>query len=277
MKNLIITLSLFLLIFTSCDKSEDTTIKFQDKEKNTTLVAAKKLSAQHDSIVLEMLNTDKQRKSLGLKAPSSMDENLDFVEVFNIIQEVTGVRPIVLENSSLANQILKSNSNNDNLYINLDVENLELIEYATSIRVANYLDQVDLIKQDSTKTISEMIDLISEIQMKLSQDPKATQEEIELFYNTTEILKGSLRLWFNERSINQKLSNRYCAKSVVKWSFWKKLAFVASADALGGILGAFTGGIVTVSGVAVYVPPSPAGAVVGAASLSYIASKMVGW
>jgi len=130
------------------------------------------------------------------------------------------------------------------------------------------------------KQFQKKNNLISEIQTKISLDPNATLDDIKVFYNTTEILKGSLSLWNNENSMNQvKMNNMgiYYAKPLSKWSFWAKLGFVAAADALGGVLGTFAGGIVTVGGVPMYVPSGPTGTVAGAAALSYIASKMVGW
>ena len=65
--------------------------------------------------------------------------------------------------------------------------------------------------------------------------------------------------------------------SVRDWSFWKKLGFVSAADAVGGVLGLFLGGYIVVNGILVYLPAGATGMVGGAAALSYIAAKMVGW
>lgn len=119
-----------------------------------------------------------------------------------------------------------------------------------------------------SKTITEKINLISGIQIKISQDSKATLNDIEIFYNTTEILKGSLSLWYNENSMNevkQSISGIYYAKPITKWSFWAKLGFVAGADALGGRKqGDISWRCCYCYGVPMYVPSGPTGTVTGA-------------
>lgn len=267
------------LTLASCNNTEDLKPSNQN-EIERIKQNAKSISLSHDSLVLEMIYVEKQKIKQKLKSTSNVETNLNLSEVCDVIEEVTGVRPIILGNLSSVKQMYRSSNSDENMSINFDVEELNLSDYATSEILADYFKQIDYIKKDSSNTISEKINLISEIQIKISQDSKATLNDIEIFYNTTEILKGSLSLWNNENSTNlvkQSTSGIYYAKPLSEWSFWAKLGFVAAADALGGVLGTFVGGIVTVGGVPMYVPSGPTGTVVGAASLSYIASKMVGW
>lgn len=267
------------LTLASCNNTEDLKPSNQN-EIERIKQNAKSISLSHDSLVLEMIHVEKQKIKQKLKSTSNVETNLNLSEVCDVIEEVTGVRPIILGNLSSVKQMYRSSNSDENMSINFDVEELNLSDYATSEILADYFKQIDYIKKDSSNTISEKINLISEIQIKISQDSKATLNDIEIFYNTTEILKGSLSLWNNENSTNlvkQSTSGIYYAKPLSEWSFWAKLGFVAAADALGGVLGTFVGGIVTVGGVPMYVPSGPTGTVVGAASLSYIASKMVGW
>ena len=95
-----------------------------------------------------------------------------------------------------------------------------------------------------------------------------------------EILKGSMNLWnlYGEDAISfGSDSGIMFSKSMTKWSFFKKLAFVAAADAVGAIVGHFLGGYLIINNVPVYVPAGPQGSIVGLATLSVIAAKMVGW
>ena len=279
MKKLIYIVAFVAFTLVSCDKNDNlkssNQIAIEQIKQN-----AKAISSSHDSLVLEMINVEKQKIKEKIKSTNNVNSNLNLTEICDVIEEVTGVRPIVLGNMSTTKQLSKSMNNDDDLSINFDVDKLELAEYATSDIITEYLKLLDYIKQDRAKTTSEKNNLISEIQTKISLDPNATLDDIKVFYNTTEILKGSLSLWNNENSMNQvKMNNMgiYYAKPLSKWSFWAKLGFVAAADALGGVLGTFAGGIVTVGGVPMYVPSGPTGTVAGAAALSYIASKMVGW
>ena len=214
------------------------------------------------------------------KSTINVEANLNLQEVFDVIEEVTGVRPIILGNESSVKQKSKSSNDVENFSINLDVMELNISDYATSDILAEYFKQIDYVKIDSTKTISERINLISDIQVRFSQDSKATLNDIEIFFNTTEILKGSLILWNNENSSNhvkQEISGIYYAKPIKEWGFFAKLGFVAAADALGAVAGTFVGGIITVGGVPMYVAPGPIGTAAFAAALSFLAAKMVGW
>ena len=279
MKKIFYIFALVAFTLASCNNKEDlkpsNQIEIERIKQN-----AKSISLSHDSLVLEMIKVEKQKIKQKLKSTSNVVTNLNLSEVCDVIEEVTGVRPIILGNSSSVKQMSKSSNDDDNLSISYDVEKLNLSDYATSDILSDYFEQIDYVNQDSSKTITEKINLISGIQIKISQDSKATLNDIEIFYNTTEILKGSLSLWYNENSMNevkQSISGIYYAKPITKWSFWAKLGFVAGADALGGVLGTFLGGVVTVGGVPMYVPSGPTGTVTGAAALSYIATKMVGW
>lgn len=279
MRNIFYIFAIMAITLTSCDNKENlkpsNQIAIERIKQN-----AKSLSLSHDSLVLEMIKVEKQKIKQKIKSSSNVESNLNISEVCDVIEEVTGIRPIVLSNNPSGKQMLNSINNEENLSINFDVDKLNLADYATSDVMADYLKQIDNIKQDSTKIIAQKIVLISEIQIKIVQDSNATIEEIELFFNTTEILKGSLSLWNNENSmslVKQNISGIYYSKPITKWGFFAKLGFVAAADALGAVLGTFVGGVVTVGGVPMYVPSGPTGTVVSAAVLSYIAAKMVGW
>jgi len=279
MKKLVYTIVIVAFTLISCDKNDSikpgNQIAIETIQQN-----AKAISSSHDSLVQMMINVEKQKIREKIKSSNNVDASLNLTEVCDVIEEVTGVRPIILSNNTSVKQNSKSVNSDENLTINLNVEKLNLAEYATSEIMSEYLNQVDCIRQDTTLTVADKADLISKIQTKFSKESNATLNDIEIFYNTTEILKGSLSLWNNENSVNQvkrSVSGVYFAKPLSEWSFWAKLGFVAGADALGGILGTFAGGIVIVGGVPMYVPSGPAGTVVGAAALSYIASKMVGW
>jgi len=279
MIKLIYVFALIAFTLVSCDNNDNLQSSYQiaiEKIKQN----AKEISLSHDSLVLKMIKIEKQKVKQKIKSTDNEGINLNLTEICDVIEEATNVRPIVLGNISPEKQKSKSSNTDKNLSINFDVDKLDIADYATSDMMAKYLKQIDIIKQDSAIAIAEKLDLISEIQTKILKDPNATLVEIEIFYNITEILKGSLILWNSENSqskAKQNISGIYYAKPLTQWSFWAKLGFVAGADAIGGVLGTFTGGIVTVGGVSIYVPSGPTGTVAGAAALSFIASKMVGW
>jgi len=270
------------MVFTlaSCDKNEVVESK---QTSSVEQIKAKSiaLSQAHDSLVNKMLAVENRKVRQKVKSTNNPNASLDINEIFDVIQEVTGVRPTVLTSASSSRQSMKSNQAGDeNPVINFDVEQLNLSEYASSEISKKYLESVDKIAQDTVLSISEKKSLIIKIQEAAINDPQVSSADLECILNGTEVLNGSLSLWNNEFSNNstvQSVSGKFNAKPLSSWSFWKKLGFVAAADALGGVLGFFTGGIVTVGGVPVYVPAGPTGIAGGAAALSYIASKMVGW
>ena len=59
--------------------------------------------------------------------------------------------------------------------------------------------------------------------------------------------------------------------------FLEKIAFISAADAVGAVLGFFCGGVITVNGVPMYVPPGPSCIGPSAAVVSFIATKACGW
>ena len=207
MKKLIYIVAFVAFTLVSCDKNDNlkssNQIAIEQIKQN-----AKAISSSHDSLVLEMINVEKQKIKEKIKSTNNVNSNLNLTEICDVIEEVTGVRPIVLGNMSTTKQLSKSMNNDDDLSINFDVDKLELAEYATSDIIAEYFKLIDDIKQDSAKTISEKNNLISEIQTKISLDPNATLDDIKVFYNTTEILKGSLSLWNNENIVTGKQIGR---------------------------------------------------------------------
>lgn len=279
MKKYILSLiAIVTFTFVSCEKNEVTESTNQDAIEAIKSNAVK-ISNSHDSLILEMLNVEKQKIRQKIKSSNGTTTELNMNEVLYVIEEVTGIRPIILSNSISAKRMTKSTSENDNMAIDFDVDNLSLSEYANSEILKKYLNSIDKISQDSTITTANKHNLINVTQDEILQDPIATLTDKEIFFNLTEILKGSLSLWNNELSNNknkQNVSGLYLTKPS-NWGFFKKVGFVAAADALGAILGTFLGGVVVINGVPMYVPAGPSGTAVGAAMLSFIAVKMVGW
>lgn len=279
MKKYILSLiAIVTFTFVSCEKNEVTESTNQDAIEAIKSNAVK-ISNSHDSLILEMLNVEKQKIRQKIKSSNGTTTELNMNEVLDVIEEVTGIRPIILSNSISAKRMTKSTSENDNMAIDFDVDNLSLSEYANSEILKKYLNSIDKISQDSTITTANKHNLINVTQDEILQDPIATLTDKEIFFNLTEILKGSLSLWNNELSNNknkQNVSGLYLTKPS-NWGFFKKVGFVAAADALGAILGTFLGGVVVINGVPMYVPAGPSGTAVGAAMLSFIAVKMVGW
>jgi len=154
MKKLIYIVAFVAFTLVSCDKNDNlkssNQIAIEQIKQN-----AKAISSSHDSLVLEMINVEKQKIKEKIKSTNNVNSNLNLTEICDVIEEVTGVRPIVLGNMSTTKQLSKSMNNDDDLSINFDVDKLELAEYATSDIIAEYFKLIDDIKQDSAKTISE--------------------------------------------------------------------------------------------------------------------------
>jgi hypothetical protein len=251
---------LFLLgvtMFIGCSKNENEFIKSSERSAKIKEIesSAVNFSRKHDSLVsmiLQIENSIISTKSEKLKAQSVQ---LSKDEYFNIIEEVTGVKPIV---------VTKKNLDSDNIIINLDSEQIKLSEYVDSKIAKKYLSQVDALILNEELSISDLIKSIEKIQYEIKNDTDASLLDIEKVITATEVFKGSLLLWETQFSNDLKNIDKR------RWSKWKKRLFVAAADAVGGALGFFTGAYV-IWGVTLYIPPGPAGAVGGAAIFSAVA------
>lgn len=257
--------------FIACTKTQDESGK--EKEQSAKFRQSQMLSRQHDSILLLVRSTEAEM--INNHAISGSSE-LKFEEAFEVLEKVTGYRPVKL-NENRAREFFKTNSEPEHLTINLDNRELELSDFANSEIQIHYLELADKIIKDSLIEVPEKLLKISALQKDFLNDALVDQKDIPAFLNVTEILKGSLTLWKSEMGVPASVNGKFLIKPIEDWSFWKKLAFVSAADALGGILGTFVGGIIMINGVPMYIPAGPQGTVVGAVTLSYVASKMAGW
>lgn len=280
MKKIFVKIVIMAMIFSSCEKQEVAELNRRTVDKDQIVSEALRLSQQHDSLLTQLLLSE--RKIIRQKVKSSAnDESLDLDEIFDVIEEVTGVRPFVVKSSDEAKQFSKANNNGDDYPIfNFDENNISLSGYAKSLTVGMYLELVDIILQDSLLSVSEKISRICDVQNDVKRDSMISLADFENFFNTTEVLKGSMTLWnnhYSESADQQNVNPMFKAKPLKQWSFFAKLGFVAAADAVGAVLGTFMGGFLIVNGVPIYIPSGPQGGCVGLATLSVIAGNMVGW
>ena len=194
MKKVFVKIAMLAVIFSSCEKQEITQSNKQTTDKDQIVTNAFRLSQEHDSLLNRLLLSEKdvlRQKAKGLKDNESL--NLD--EIFDVIEEVTGVRPYVVKSADGTKQFAKSNfDNSDYPVFNFDEDNLSLSAYTNSIVVQDYLDLVDGILQDSLLSVSEKISDISEVQSTVKSDLAVSLIDFENFMNTTEVLKGSMSL-----------------------------------------------------------------------------------
>lgn len=280
MKKIFIIITIQAIIFSSCDKQEVGLRTKQNADRDLVIYKSLKLSEDHDSLLTELLRKEKQ--VVRQKAKSlSKDTRLEMNEIFDVIEEVTGVRPHIVASPDEIKQLSKASGAGENSPVfNFDDENISLSEYGNSAAIRRYLERVDLILKDSLKNVQDQILRISAVQEEVRQDPFLDNTDLENFFNTTEVLKGSMMLWNNHYQgiqAKQDANSMLKAKPLKQWSFFAKLGFVAAADAVGAVLGTFVGGFLIVNGVPVYIPSGPQGACVGLATLSLIAGNMVGW
>ena len=277
MKKIFVSLLVFTILFTSCEKKES--VQDNSNALQEIKAVSKIMSAQHDAVVLEMIEAFDE---LDINDAFRGEEN-DFAvmmeRVVDVINDVTGIQAQVLNKDISVSEMKRIAGSNAATY-DFDQEEISLAAYTSSFDLEPYFDAIDVIVNDVSIELEDKIEQINYYQNKILSDASIQVEEIEQFMNTTEVLKGSLSLW-NDKAIDNiaRVSNSGAmyASDLTKLSFLKKLAFVAAADAVGAVVGSFLGGIITISGVPIYVPAGPQGAVAGLAALSFIASKMVGW
>ncbi|OQB31456.1 MAG: hypothetical protein BWY08_00471 [Bacteroidetes bacterium ADurb.Bin174] len=281
MKKIFVSLFLFTLLFSACEKKDSVQSNENPVTKQNISVAAKGLSEQHDIILAEMLAASQEQ--FKQKAPDLNDgENHTFnpEQVFEIIEAVTGVKPEIIAGSVSVNQFKVPATENNLPTYDFDQEEINLSLHANSVLLKPYFDEVDLIVNDCMIDVNDKIIKISTLQQDAQTDEELSCFELENFMNSTEVLKGSLLLWgdfVDDDAIVKNSNGIMYAKSPTEWSLFKKIAFVAAADAVGAVAGTFVGSYIIVNGVPVYIPAGPQGAAAGLAILSFIAAKMVGW
>jgi hypothetical protein len=267
-----------LLIFSSCDKNSEESVA-EVVSPQVLISKAKKFSAEHDQLVYRMLSLDSQMlmQRVASDAPMQPVEFLDHIT--SVIHQSTGVKPVIADHKSQKVLSAVANGNSDYYWVNLDVEAISLASFSNSELGAQYMGVVDEILQSTSNSIEQKLIALEDVSVEVLNEDRLSNEELERVLTAVEVLKGSLALWSDVATDGTYVGFAPgVMKSQVKnWSFLKKLAFVSAADAVGGVLGFFLGGYITVNGIPIYLPAGGTGMVVSAAALSYIAAKMVGW
>ena len=270
-----------IVTFISCERNEDV------KSDNTALIEniksnAVTLSNAHDSLVLQMLKlVEKQKVLQKAKRINDDDSKLNMYEMFEVIEQVTGVKPIILEadvsnvsyNSEM--KINKINTFENDPVIDLDNQFVRMSDYADSEITKKYLLCIGTVLQDSEyNSYDIIISEINKIQHEIITDKEASLDDIQLVINSTEVLKGSLKIWDSVLPVemNQVKGTKQMVSNALNWPRWLKWVFIGAADAVGGTISWFSGATIKIMGVPVYLPPGPVGAAGGAAAVSVIAS-----
>ena len=268
-------LSVIMLI--SCERnevarSEDYAVIESIKSK------AKELSNKHDSLVIEMLKLEKCKRYQKAKSTNNQEAKLNLNEMLDVIEEVTGVTPVMLNTDDPDNTELykvKSSITASTPVINLDSEFVSMSDYANSDLSKKYLECVDQLLQHSEfKSYEHIVSEITAVQNEILADANASNEDIQLVMNATEVLKGSLKTWENvlPTDNNQVGDSRSLVSSALNWPRWLKWVFIGAADAVGGSIAWFSGATITIMNVPIYLPPGPVGAAGGAAAVSVLAT-----
>lgn len=268
-------LSVIMLI--SCERnevarSEDYAVIESIKSK------AKELSNKHDSLVIEMLKLEKCKRYQKAKSTNNQEAKLNLNEMLDVIEEVTGVTPVMLNTDDPDNTELykvKSSITASTPVINLDSEFVSMSDYANSDLSKKYLECVDQLLQHSEfKSYEHIVSEITAVQNEILADSNASNEDIQLVMNATEVLKGSLKIWENvlPTDNNQVGDSRSLVSSALNWPRWLKWVFIGAADAVGGSIAWFSGATITIMNVPIYLPPGPVGAAGGAAAVSALAT-----
>lgn len=283
MKNFIcLPLTALVLSFVSCEKNTEVATSTTDLSpaiRTELQQEAQKFAKKHDQLVYEMLSLDNELLMKRSPAVSEMSERERLDHVLTVIYRVTGVKPVIVEQQSAKVSAAVSSDDPDYYWVNLDADEISLAPYAATEKGLQYLSVVDDIVQNQESSVDEKVLLLDEVLKEVALDEILPKSEMERVLTSVEVLRGSLILWNDY--LTQETPAYYAPgiqkASIRNWSFGKKLAFVAAADAVGGVLGFFLGGYITVGGVPIYMPAGPTGMVLSAAALSYIAASMVGW
>lgn len=277
MKKISYLFVLSVITLISCErneiiKSNDCTLIESIKSKAT------KLSNRHDSLVIEMLKLEKHKKYQKAQSANNQNPQLNLNEMLDVIKEVTGVTPVMLNTDDPDNTELykvKSSITGSTPVINLDSEFVSMSDYANSVLSKKYLERVDQLLQHSEfKSYEHIVSEITAVQNEILADVNASNEDIQMVMNATEVLKGSLKIWESvlPSGNNQAGDSRSLVSSALKWPRWLKWVFVGAADAAGGAISWFSGATITIMNVPIYLPPGPVGAAGGAAAVSVLAT-----
>lgn len=271
----LIVFSIITLI--SCERNEIAKSNDYAVIENIKSKAAN-LSYKHDSLVLEMLRLEKQKKVQKAKSTNNVESKLNLHEMLDVIQEVTGVKPVVLNADDIddANRWqIKSKVLSDAPVVNLDNQYIRMSDYAQSELSKQYLESIDDLLQDSeNRSYDNIVAEINKVQNEIISDNNATKDDIQLVINSTEVLKGSLKIWDSVLPIgvNQVNNSKSLISSALNWPRWLKWVFIGAADAVGGTISWFSGATITIMNVPIYLPPGPVGAAGGAAAVSVLAT-----
>lgn len=272
MKKLFYLFTLAVITFISCEKSE--VVKSNNAAQIERIISnAVALSNTHDSLVIEMLQLEKQEVRLKSKATNNVDLKLDLNEMLEVIEKVTGIKPVVLNAEQTEISKFKSNTSCSEI-INLDSKSVKMSDYSNSEITKKYLECIDdLLQNSASKSYDNVVSEISKVQNEIIADTNATMDDIELVINAIEVLKGSLKIWDSVLPTESNLVNgtKLHISSALKWPRWQKWIFVGAADAVGATITWFTGATLTINGVPIYLPPGPVGSAGGAAAVSALA------
>lgn len=259
-----------VITLVSCEKNE--VVKSNNAAQIENIISnAVALSKTHDSLVLEMLQLEKQKVRLKSKAANNIDLKLDLNEMLEVIEQVTGIKPVIL-NAGI-NKI-KSNTSSSSEIVNLDSKFVKMSDYCNSEISKKYLECTDdLLQNSASKSYDNLVSEIIKVQNEIIVDTDATMDDIELVVNSTEVLKGSLKIWDSVLPTEGNPINgtQLHVSSALKWPRWQKWIFVGAADAVGAAITWFTGATLTINGIPIYLPPGPVGAAGGAAAVSALA------
>lgn len=266
------------LLLSSCEKNAVDQASTSN-QRDLISEQARQFSIQHDRLVQQMVLLDEEL--LMQRSPSQGELTPDEIRAhwLSVIEQVTGVKPVLADRQSSKVLAAEEGSDPANYWVSLDVEEITLAQYAVSEAATTYLGAVDDLVQNEGLSLDEKQLMLQQVIDEVKSDESLPLTETERILTAVEVLKGSMSLWSEFQSTTPPMSvgTGMMKASIQNWSFWKKLGFVSAADAVGGVLGLFMGGYIVVNGVPIYLPAGTIGMVGGAAALSYIASKMVGW
>lgn len=272
------TVVVMSLLLSSCEKNAVDQASTSN-QRDLISEQARQFSIQHDRLVQQMVLLDEEL--LMQRSPSQGELTPDEIRAhwLSVIEQVTGVKPVLADRQSSKVLAAEEGSDPANYWVSLDVEEITLAEYAVSEAATTYLGAVDDLVQNEGLSLDEKQLMLQQVIDEVKSDESLPLTETERILTAVEVLKGSMSLWSEFQSTTPPMSvgTGMMKASIQNWSFWKKLGFVSAADAVGGVLGLFMGGYIVVNGVPIYLPAGTIGMVGGAAALSYIASKMVGW
>ncbi len=251
-------ITLLSIAMASCKKESERLIRNNQITSVTIKNNAVQVSQAHDVFLMEMLNhTSELSQSKG-------DELISLNDILDVIEGVIGSRPMVLNDISEISDSMP--------VFDLNNTTIRFANYATSEKIQLYLNSIDSILDDAVDNddMSILIHELNLIEERVLRDNNASITEKQTITNTIEVFKGSIALW---DSLVMDYEDRGNPQN---WSRWRKILFIAAADAIGALLGMYYFGVVTVGNYIFFVPPGT-GVAGMAAAVSFIATCFVGW